>query len=779
MDKSQASFLKWFEIEEILHNKEIKPTTITNALPPSDFRKILSIGIRKCFDTLNETDPLITNIHKALKKAVQAININDDKNDENNENNAYNCESPFEIENLHFKILQFLSFKSLMKCSCVDKNWLHKVYDARSTYYLDVNEESNSILQVRNIYSQFRLIKKLRLGDWNEKNFNLNTFLMQLSKFKKIEQFLIVKNTKNKTTLFGRRPQRSRSGRYNNYGEGNNNKGYLCLMNAANRHPYRDEIITDILVNNCATITKLSIEICIENDKFHQCLQQASINRFNRLTSVGISSDSGGGSSAGRGIIHPTQVTMNIDEIVCKIIKTAINLKHLSFWIGQNDFLNINDKLEFKCNNVNLLDCVTVLGDPAYITKEQTKNVARFLCGGSSGGGVGDVGGKEKDIITEKLVIRLNNIKAVDEYGACQTAASFVEYINLNSQSLRNLEIEYVDTRNVGVNVSDMTELLQLLNELNKISKKNQMLQLKVNIKHCTHVYNKNKTKNTNKNRNSDCEYVNTPTFSQFSRICHLMQGINVNMNVNHNILLNFIFIVSSGVSDYNHNNQIWDLASKNVFEKLGFTQEKKQEETEKGTEEKNNNNKGLTFEECVRKFNKHKVARYCNWDEHNNNNNNNNNNSYRKCFLYKSFPERESILLRFIDYDNDEIKTKFVSVNKEEFPTKNIEFSVDQSIVDEKAVSLGLDANLLKYKENERVLDEGCQFYFQNRFITKTEQFRQILKNPRMYVDIKSIFGDAHGKWIPPDCFNTISVFVNGKRVPFPWHHSFIVETL
>ena len=811
-NESEASFLKWFEIEEILHNKDIKPTTITNALSSSDFRKILSIGIRKCFDTLPEKDPLITNIHNALKNAV-LIQSTDSKNNGATTKILY-YESPFDIENLHFKILQFLNFQSLMKCSRVDKNWLHKVFDARATYYLNVNEQSDAILQVRNIYSQFRLIKKLRLGVWKEKNLNLNQFLMQLSKFKKIEQFFLIGN--HRTTTYG--PYRYRSGRYNNcststsnnYTEirvprkiiGNRSYGIhhddidhddfsdfdnhalsLSGMHMGGSHgpPFmfykkdheycnsvRDEIIKDILRNNCATIQRLSIEIGISNEKFYQCIQQASIKQFSRLTSVDIYRDENSQNSRDR------ELTMNIDEIICKIIKTAINLKYLSFLVGKNDFLN--NKLQFKFNNKHLLDCVTILisGVPQPQTEEQLKNVARFLC---SSNYCKDEG---INIITKKLLIKLNAIKGKNGHGVCFFAGRFVNYLNLNSQSdghetsnnitscgLRYLEIKFVDKLGDEVKVNDMIESLQLLTELNKISKKNPMVQLKMNITHCIQVYKKEES-----NVDMYCKYVNAPSFAQFSKMFSLMQQINAygnsNTHMNHNIVLKYLFVPSSyydiSKDTYTNTvvdserNQMWNLVSRNVFEKLGFTKAKdleKENEEAKGKDKENKNS--LTFEECVKKFKKHKVGQYYIG----------NNNNYWKCFLRGMYPRRETISLGFIDDDRKDVT---IDICKRAFPIKNIEFNVDKCRVDQKSLShgSGLRENLFKYT------DEGCEFYFENVFITSREQFQQILNDPQKAV-LMRILENAHGKWIPPRRFNTISVFVSGKKIP-PSHHPCIV---
>ena len=189
----QPIFLKWFEIDGIIRDNAVKPTTIANALSQQDFRCILSAGIRKLFDTLPNTNPLIHNVHIALKKVTEKISV------ENNGDNCQQSKKIFDIDdNTHFKILQFFDYKSLMKSSRVDKNWLYKTYDARSKCYFDSNElqRIGAIPFIRNLYSQFRLAENVALFPeqaLHDTNFfgSKQYLLPNISKFQKIQRLIL------------------------------------------------------------------------------------------------------------------------------------------------------------------------------------------------------------------------------------------------------------------------------------------------------------------------------------------------------------------------------------------------------------------------------------------------------------------------------------------------------------------------------------------------------------------------------------------------------------
>ena len=148
----------------------------------------------------------------------------------------------------------------------------------------------------------------------------------------------------------------------------------------------------------------------------------------------------------------------------------------------------------------------------------------------------------------------------------------------------------------------------------------------------------------------------------------------------------------------------------------------------------------------------------------------------YRACFIVASYPSSQSIVLRFCDSNTKNGLKKFGTIRKDEFPTNKIEFDIERYNVGVSLVSLGLDAMLWKYKENEEPVDQGCQFYYNSVFVTSTIQFKQILDNRdlfREYNDEKyqkwlTLFSDAHGCWLPPENLSTISIFVNSKGAGF-----------
>ena len=105
-----------------------------------------------------------------------------------------------------------------------------------------------------------------------------------------------------------------------------------------------------------------------------------------------------------------------------------------------------------------------------------------------------------------------------------------------------------------------------------------------------------------------------------------------------------------------------------------------------------------LTFEECVRKFNKHKVGAYYMEAEQ----------RFLPCFIEEAFPALKKILLRF-----NSNGYKFYTINPEDFPINCIRFDYSKYIVDVSLIRIGLGPQLSKYREDEDPIDDGCEFYY------------------------------------------------------------------
>ena len=114
-----------------------------------------------------------------------------------------------------------------------------------------------------------------------------------------------------------------------------------------------------------------------------------------------------------------------------------------------------------------------------------------------------------------------------------------------------------------------------------------------------------------------------------------------------------------------------------------------------------------LTFEECVKKFNKHKVAGFYVETER----------RYRPCIIEKTFPGLKKILLRFNSNNN-----KFHTINPEDFPITCIQFDYTKYVVDTSMISSGLGAELFKYTEGEDPLDDGCEVFMHQTSRSRTK---------------------------------------------------------
>ena len=528
---------------------------------------------------------------------------------------------------------------------------------------------------------------------------------------------------------------------------------------------------------------------CASHLDFLQCLQQSQVSKFCHLNEVDIRSDS----------YHTFH--MKTDELLNEIFKRAPNLNNLSFSIQENEFLNDNFKFEF--NNLNLLDCVKILlpsettnPEQLKIVEQQLKNITRLLLNSNSNI---NCNYQYTGILTKKLVfssgrfqhagIFLNQLRSrlgiIGNINGCDDGNDAVAIDGL--ARLEHFEFQELGTfidcdKYKTTTVTTGDDIINMLVELNELIKINRMIKIDVpKFEHCTGIHGirchdqANEQKQDHEHQgisfNHHSTSANAVSFSQFSRICDLIHEINVNSNDNNNnkIEVRFMFINAAAAKGKYEKGDlsdgietcIWGLPSTRIFGQMGFIRDGPV------AEEKS----GLTFEECVKKFNKHKIGVYRH--EYNNNV------YYRKCFIMKSNPSCKSIILQFVGCIDSQKRhfPRYAAITKNEFPTKNVQFDIERYNVDSLCLSTGLDAKMWSYKENEKPVDEGCQFYFNNQLIKSTSQFEQILRSTGgAYCQMKStdeykwftLFSDAHGYWLPPDNLNTIRAFVNCKGKGF-----------
>ena len=733
----KASFLKLFEIIELTYNESVTPEMIANALEPEHFKKIFCVGIRKCFDTLPESTSLISDVHAQLNGVMAPLK----KGDGPNESSANR--SAFQIESLHFQILEYLDFKCLMSCSRINKSWLHKAYDPRARYSLDLFYPSKYLHRVRNIYSRYGFAKKVRLCPWHtmDGKFNYKSVQMSnLSKFKKIKQLTIS-------------------------GDDNFDSNYPA-------------IIKDILSNNSANIEKLAIEICIRNTTFVKCMKHTT--KFSNLKSVQFYQSSGIG-------IQNVNVSIHIDEILNTIVRTATSLKNISFLITSKDFFN--DKLEFKLNNdnVDLLDCVKISTNPWNLVEEQIKNVVRLLCSNTN-----------NTSITKKIVFCPSYKYYPDAHtGGFQSVHAagtmFVEHLNLRlgkdkgpgdhegtrvADGLKHLTIDFLDNNCgiLGKKSSNINGVMKLLSQFEEIAKTRKKLKIETKVIHGMEV-SYNYACHNKQGSLYNWRYLNGPSFEQFCQICHLMHEINVNSNdhINHNIVTKFLLVTSNWGEVTNLCQDSWDLATLGSCKVYIINSDDDRDEKEAPSEIDIDINASmryeLTFEQCVKKFNKHKVAGYCmNKEKYGDCEY-----TYEKCYALASNPSQKTLSVRVYPGTST---LRWVTLTKDDFPTKKFEFNLLKYTVDDIATEApGLHGKLFKYKHNmdPNSNDQKWQFFFKGRFITSAKEFEHVLSRG---VKEKSSFDIPKGYWFSSNQFDTISVFLGLRKLPFPWYPVIVVSS-
>ena len=131
---TKSKFIKLFEIRSIIDNESVSSdkawTKLVDCLEEKQLKTILSAGIGQLIKSIKTTDQ--------SSQVLDKINFNlstlegEKKDSVAIHNNAIS--KVFCIETLHFKINEYLDFKSLMRSCRVNCQWLYNAYKPQSQY---------------------------------------------------------------------------------------------------------------------------------------------------------------------------------------------------------------------------------------------------------------------------------------------------------------------------------------------------------------------------------------------------------------------------------------------------------------------------------------------------------------------------------------------------------------------------------------------------------------------------------------------------------------------
>lgn len=210
---NNSSFIKWFEINKIVNNSAVDVTldNLRQNLSNGQLIRILTSGIKHCFNNSEANDTIIDDIHFAIK----------DVKFENNNNNVNNTklkdkkgnkravmiksvEDVFSIDNLYFNILQFLNFNSLFVCASINVDWLYHVYDSRSLSYFKTNTNTNRFFNHKNRnFWPFRNAQKVEID--NSYDYKIPKHLRQyLCDLKMVKHLQLKKCSFDKNDVFAK-----------------------------------------------------------------------------------------------------------------------------------------------------------------------------------------------------------------------------------------------------------------------------------------------------------------------------------------------------------------------------------------------------------------------------------------------------------------------------------------------------------------------------------------------------------------------------------------------
>ena len=137
---TKSNFIKLFEIKRIIDNESVSSNKIwiklVDCLEENQLKTILSAGIGQLANNSNSTDQSQQVIDK-----INAILLTFQGEKKKPSSAIHNATGKvFCIQTLHFKINEYLDFKSLMRLCRVNSEWLHNAYKPQSQYKFNTRQ---------------------------------------------------------------------------------------------------------------------------------------------------------------------------------------------------------------------------------------------------------------------------------------------------------------------------------------------------------------------------------------------------------------------------------------------------------------------------------------------------------------------------------------------------------------------------------------------------------------------------------------------------------------
>ena len=240
---SNIKFIKQIRVARLVNDDSLTDEEILKAfqakLTSKQLRTVLANGIHELYNTSENVTKVLDPLYQELNKTKQAksksksldnngeIKQNDSPNDApNNESNDSNdslklraLDTALGIDLIMCRILSFLDFQSLIKCSLINSNWLENTFQNASIYNLNLgslynykklvlnmqpwnyfeklNKEGQSKCEdeEKKLLLRFRNVLSLTMQRWP--GGSLIQYFENLKKFKKLRQLFIVQPIAN------------------------------------------------------------------------------------------------------------------------------------------------------------------------------------------------------------------------------------------------------------------------------------------------------------------------------------------------------------------------------------------------------------------------------------------------------------------------------------------------------------------------------------------------------------------------------------------------------
>ena len=191
---NEYNFLVHFELSQAIRNKDSSVGEILDALESviseEQIREIIVVGITKQFRKSND--------FKTISKIHQALTINNNSDGKGKQQRAFAIESKtkaiqnvLQIQSLSCIILSYLDFRSLLKCSRVNKQLLYDSYHPTALTHIETCQLYRVNRRSRNDKNCFRNINRcanvvsLTMSRWDRK---FDDYFANLEKFVNISR---------------------------------------------------------------------------------------------------------------------------------------------------------------------------------------------------------------------------------------------------------------------------------------------------------------------------------------------------------------------------------------------------------------------------------------------------------------------------------------------------------------------------------------------------------------------------------------------------------------